>query len=86
MKNWKMKKSLLPHQPYNIVDETDDLICVVFSNLDELENAKLISLSPKYRALCLKFISMIDSDAISSVSLNSLYSQIEDLEKEYKSE
>lgn len=85
MKNWKMKASLLPHQPYNIVDETDNLICVVFNDFKERENAKLISLSPSYRALCLKFISMVDSDSISSVSLNSLYNQIEELEKEYNS-
>jgi len=50
-KNWSIKVNNLPHKPYTIIDENQQVVCNLLGHLNENHNAKLISTAPKYKSL-----------------------------------
>lgn len=63
-KNWSIKVNDLPHKPYSIIDEDNQVICNLFGHLNDEDNAKLISLAPKYKELILSVNEYFSSEGV----------------------
>jgi len=63
-KNWSIKVNNLPHKPYTIIDENQQVVCNLLGHSDEDDHAKLISLAPKYKSLIHSVNEYFSSDGV----------------------
>lgn len=59
-KDWKLIESKIPHQPFHIVNENDEMVCTVFQSKYDFDYALAIQNLPRFKKL-LKMILEYDA-------------------------
>lgn len=50
-KDWKLIESKIPHQPFHIVNENDEMVCTVFQSKYDFDYALAIQNLPRFKKL-----------------------------------
>lgn len=50
-KDWKLIESKIPHQPFHIVNENDEMVCTVFQSKNDFDYALAIQNLPRFKKL-----------------------------------